>query len=429
MYCQFKNNPYICRRKAVSSVYAKNLKNNLICYTLKEEKHSSVSNVATSLRPSTRRAASDLAPIFRLVRSAIVCLLRKKTTFPLKTTLITFFLLCLSLFSCNKNNNTEDFRITPVTAMEQFLRLSPIEGAKFYKEQRSIYPFLDNLYGDSIVPALIYCNYYELKSICEWLKGTPYHNTVLQLYQDIKSEYEQSIYEEIEERIKKEQHVFKSCILPAIELEVDSMLERDIKKTMNKYAGGFLNYKKMNFLIGRGRNDFKRMFWEDFDLEKYRVHISKHIQTYLDTISKRQNYYCKEITGITYEERILMDTPELKIGLSKSTLKHIQNYTKNQSDKILTDIVKDWITPAVLAGVSGGVSTIYDIGTFAYDIKVTIDDIKNEKIDPDDMVKYVCNHDLSYQIDNYYLNLCLEKVNVLIIESNHKLYNKIITQL
>ena len=124
-----------------------------------------------------------------------------------------------------------------------------------------------------------------------------------------------------------------------------------------------------------------------------------------------------------------MDTPELKIGLSKSTLKHIQNYTKNQSDKILTDIVKDWITPAVLAGVSGGVSTIYDIGTFAYDIKVTIDDIKNEKIDPDDMVKYVCNHDLSYQIDNYYLNLCLEKVNVLIIESNHKLYNKIITQL
>ena len=69
---------------------------------------------------------------------------------------------------------------------------------------------------------------------------------------------------------------------------------------------------------------------------------------------------------------------------------------------------------------------MYDIGTFAYDIKVTIDDIKEEKIEPDDMVVYVCNHDLSYQIDNYYLNKCIERVNAAIVDSNKRLTNEII---
>ena len=207
------------------------------------------------------------------------------------------------------------------------------------------------------------------------------------------------------------------------------MLEKDLKDTMSKYAGGFLNYKKLNFLFGRDRNEFKQMFWDEFDIEKYQEHISMHIQAYLDTISKRQNNYCKEITGSSFEEKIVMDNPELKIGLSKSTLKHVQNYTKKQTDEIWTDIFKDWIAPVILAGASGGLSTIYDIGTFAYDIKVTLDDIKEEKIDPDDMVRYVCNHDLSYQFSNYYLNHCIEKVNSLINESNHKLFNRIITQL
>ncbi len=309
--------------------------------------------------------------------------------------------------------------------MEKLAKLSPSEGAKFFKEERKNYPFLDQLYGDSIFPALQYCDYYELKTVYVLLKDTPYYEDAFELCQNARDEYLQAISEEITHNIEYEKKIFKESIIPAIELEIDSILEKDIKETMSEYAGGLLNYKKLIFLFGRGRDDFKQMFWDKFDIDKYQKHISRHIQSYLDTISKRQDAYCIEVTGSTFGERMSMDYPELKIGLSKSTLKHIQEYTKNQSDEIWTDIVKDWVTPAILGYASGGLSTIYDIGTFAYDIKVSLDDIKDKTIDPDEMVGYVCCHDLSYQIDNYFLNICLERVNALLEDSNKKLTTKI----
>lgn len=346
--------------------------------------------------------------------------------FGIDTRKILFYFLFFMGFifvSCKKE--TKPVELTPELAMENFMQLSPEDGAKFYKDHRRTYAFLDKLYEDSVLPALEYCNYYELKTVYTLLKDTQFSDTIFQLFQNTKEDYFQFIHEELTQNIKIEKNVFKDCILPAIEMEIDSMLEKDVKETMSKYAGGILNHRKLNFLFGRGRNDFKEMFWEKFDLEKYQQHISKHINSYLDTISSIQNKYCMEIIGESFEERMSMDYPELRIGLSKSTLKHVQQYTKKQSDEITTEIIKDWIAPVAIAYVSGGLGTLYDIGTFAYDIKITIDDIKAEEIDPDDMVGYVCSHDLSYQIDNYYLNKCLEKVNILIEESNKKLIDKI----
>ena len=330
------------------------------------------------------------------------------------------------LFNISCKNSPEEPELTPSLAMKKFLELTPVDGAKFYKEKRGLHIFFDQLYGDSILPALQYCDYYEIKEVCSWLKNTPYYDDAFELYQIAKESYSKNISAEITQNIEYEQKVFKESILPAIELEIDSMLEKDVKRTMSEYAGGILNYKKLNFLFGRGRNDFKQMFWDKFDLEKYKEHISKHINAYLDTICNIQNKYCMEITGSPFDSKMSIDYPELKIGLSKSTLKHIQEYTSKQTDEIWVDIVKDWVAPTVLATASGGISTLYDIGTFAYDVKVTIDDIKEEKIDPDDMVVYVCNHDLSYQIDNYYLNKCIERVNAAIADSNKRLTNKII---
>ena len=342
--------------------------------------------------------------------------------------LVFFTIIVLStiIFNVSCKNTPKEPELTPSLAMKKFLELTPVDGAKFYKEERNVHLFFDQLYGDSILPALQYCDYYEIKGVCSWLKNTPYYDDAFELYQLAKESYLKIISAEITQNIEYEQKVFKENILPAIELEIDSMLEIDVKRTMSEYAGGILNYKKLNFLFGRGKNDFKQMFWDKFDLEKYKEHISKHINSYLDTICNIQNKYCMEITGTPFDAKMSIDYPELKIGLSKSTLKHIQEYTSKQTDEIWVDIVKDWVAPTVLATASGGISTLYDIGTFAYDIKVTIDDIKEEKIEPDDMVVYVCNHDLSYQIDNYFLNKCIERVNAAIADSNKRLTNEII---
>ena len=126
---------------------------------------------------------------------------------------------------------------------------------------------------------------------------------------------------------------------------------------------------------------------------------------------------------------MILENPMMKIGLTSSTLKHIQKYTLGQKDEILEEAVKDYVVPLALAGVSGGVSTLYDIGSTVYDIKVTIDDIKKQNVNPDDMVKYVCAHDLSFQIENYYMPQCKDIVMGLIDDSNEKLLNYIISNL
>lgn len=331
------------------------------------------------------------------------------------------FLCCVLIISCNSEKKEEDVKLTPAAAMENFIKSSPVEGAEFFKKSRTTYDFLDKLYEDSIIPSLQYCNYYELKDVCAWLKDTPFYDDVYELCQLTKEEYLQDISDEIIQNIEIEKKAFEESILPAIELEIDSLLEVDVEEIMDGYSGGFLNYQKLNFLFGRESDSFTKMFNEKFDPKKYRKTISKHIQSYLDTISRLQDKYCIVVTGKPFNNKMTIDYPELKVKLSKSTLKYVKEYTSKQTDEMWTDIAKDWVAPAVLATLSGGLSTIYDIGSLAYDIE----NIDTESIDPDDMVRYVCRSDLSKQVDNYYIKYSLKNVNSKIEESNDKLFVKI----
>lgn len=47
------------------------------------------------------------------------------------------------------------------------------------------------------------------------------------------------------------------------------------------------------------------------------------------------------------------------------------------------------------------------------------------KIDDDEMVKYICSHDLSYQIKNFYLGLWTSQVYKEVDRSNKELFNYI----
>ncbi len=342
---------------------------------------------------------------------------------------IVLFSLIVVFCSCNESSNRPTEQLTPKIALDSITKMSPENGAAFYKENRGRYNFLDQLYQDSIVPALKYCNYYELKQICHNLQNTPCHDLVLEFFQTAKEVYAESIRKEIKHNSELEKSIFKKTIIPSIEMGTDSLLNEDIEDVFNKYAGGFMNYRKLNFLFGRNKTDFKNMFWEKIDTAKYQTHIRAYIQAYLDTICSKQNAYCLQIINKNFNHKMTMTDPMMRIGLTKSTLQHIQKYTSGQTDEILMEAVKDYVVPLALAGATGGVSTLYDIGSTVYDVKVTIDDIKAQKIDPDDMVKYVCAHDLSYQIENFYIPQCEKRVNEMIDNANKELYEFIISNL
>lgn len=212
-------------------------------------------------------------------------------------------------------------------------------------------------------------------------------------------------------------------------MDVDSMLEEDIKKIINDYAGGLFNWRKLAFFFGRNRDDFKDMFWDKFDVDKYTKHIEKHVKAYFDITLQQQNKYCQNIIGKSFNESMKIEYPEFIVGLSPRTLKHIQTYTHGETKEMTEETIRDWVAPAVLGAMSGGLSVIYDIGTFAYDIKVSVDDIKAQKLDNDDRLAYVCRNDVAFQIRNYYLDKWTAMVNKAIDNNNKKLYNKICSEL
>lgn len=312
-----------------------------------------------------------------------------------------------------------DDGLTPLLAMDKFEELSPLEGATFYKENRVDYPFLDTLYTDSIVPALLQCNYYELKDVSGELEGLPLCSTLNDAVSEKRELFLETIAGEIQENNDRALLSFEKSVLPAIKMDVDSMLEKDVESVLNQYSGGLFNYKKLMFFFGRDNKEFKKMFWEKMDTAKYISHVEEHVTAYLDSIGKYQKSYSIDLVKREFDGIPTVETPNLVVGLSKSTMKHIQKYTKGEADDILVEGFRDYVAPLFL---TGGVSILYDIGTTAYDIAITIDDIKKNKPNSDEMAHYICAHDISYQIENFFLKEYTERVIRAVTESNNKLY-------
>lgn len=337
---------------------------------------------------------------------------------------------CIIVFiiSCGEEAK-QKIILTPSIAMDSLQKMSPSEGARFYVGNRKEYKFMDELYMDSVMPALEVCDYNDLKVVYKSLKGLPAGEIVKRMLIPSKEEYKKQLLAEISQNTNDEQEAFLNDILPAIEMGIDSLLEKDVAEIMNKYAGGFLNYRKLAFLFGRNRNNFKKMFWEKFDTLKYQNYIKDNIQAYFSVVKNVQNSYCNDIVSKSFDYDMKVKTPPFIIGLSQSTLKHVQKYTEGQKDEIIEEAFRDYVAPLAIGAASGGLSVLYDIGTTAYDVKVTIDEIKSNKIDKDDMVIYICEHDIAYQIKNYYMHKWTEQVFTQIEQSNKDLYNKILKEL
>lgn len=324
---------------------------------------------------------------------------------------------------------TSEAGLTSAEAMEKFKELSPKEGAEYYVENHGQYSFLDTLYRDSVMPAVLQCNYFDLDSVRGALKGTPFVAEIEPVYNSKKEELKQQVDKELEENTGKQIDLYQKYYLPYLQMSIDSMIDEDVDKIMSKYAGGFLNFRKLAFLFGRNRNDFKEMFWDKFDTTRYQNQIKGFIESYFSSIKEQQSAYCKDLTGKDFGYTMKVVTPPFTIGLSQSTLSYVKKYTKQQSDEMFNEAVKDYAVPMLLGVVSGGVANLYDVGSTAYDINKMVKEIKEAKIDDDEMVKYICSHDLSYQIKNYYIDKWTTQVNDEIKKSNNELRNYILKNL
>ena len=314
-------------------------------------------------------------------------------------------------------------------ALSKLQELSPIDGATFYVENRENNPVLDTLYSDCVIPALTECDYFSIRDLTRILNSTPVYESVASIKDEKAKDIQSEIELELDSICLAEHEMFDKHYMSSLEMGIDSLLEVDVEKIMDDYAGGIFNIKKLTFLLGRDCNDFKEKFWNKFDTTKYQNYIKDFVESYCALIDEKQNNYCNDLIGESFHSERNIVVPNFTIGLSQSTLAHVSNYTQKQKDEIYTEAIKDYAVPLALGAVSGGASSLYDLGNTAYDITTIVEEVKNAKIDDDEMVKYVCQHDLAYQIRNFYLVHWTKQIHEYIDKSNNALKQYIIENL
>lgn len=343
-------------------------------------------------------------------------------------------LFCLSfligLSSCSLSSSSKESNLTPEIAINQFAELSPTEGAQFFVNNRENFPFLDTLYVENIVPIVGQCSFDTIKAVKKWVEKTPADDALSPYYNETREDYLASLNQEIKENAISQKKAFVDYIVPAMQVEIDSLLEVDMSEVMSKYAGGFMNWRKLKYWFGTGSDDFEKIWNENIDNDKYTECVAKYINTYLDSLAEQRNNYYIDIVGkgeFESESRISQATMDLL--LAKKCVREVKKFTEKEKDEMTTSFLKDWVAPTILGAFTGGVATAvswaYDAGNLLYDVNVTLDDIKSQKLDSEEVIKYSCMENIGFQIRQAYLKYYTERVFKNIDENSDKLYKTI----
>lgn len=343
-------------------------------------------------------------------------------------------LFCLSfligLSSCSLSFSSKESNLTPEIAINQFAELSPTEGAQFFVNNRENFPFLDTLYVENIVPIVGQCSFDTIKAVKKWVEKTPADDALSPYYNETREDYLASLNQEIKENAISQKKAFVDYIVPAMQVEIDSLLEVDMSEVMSKYAGGFMNWRKLKYWFGTGSDDFEKIWNENIDNDKYTECVAKYINTYLDSLAEQRNNYYIDIVGkgeFESESRISQATMDLL--LAKKCVREVKKFTEKEKDEMTTSFLKDWVAPTILGAFTGGVATAvswaYDAGNLLYDVNVTLDDIKSQKLDSEEVIKYACMENIGFQIRQAYLKYYTERVFKNIDENSDKLYKTI----
>ena len=338
------------------------------------------------------------------------------------------FSILIGLSSCSLNSSSEEPYLTPEIAINQLAELSPTEGAQFFVNNREQYPFLDTLYVDNIVPIVGQCSFDTINAVKKCVEKTPADDALSPYYIETREDYLAGLNQEIKENAISQKKAFVDYIVPAMQVEIDSLLEVDMSEVMSKYSGGFMNWRKLKFWFGTGSDDFEKIWNENIDNDKYTECVAKYINTYLDSLAvQRNNYYNDIIENGDFESETRISQATMDLLLAKKCVREVKKFTEKEKDEMTTSFLKDWVAPTILGAFSGGVGTVvswaYDAGNFLYDVKVTLDDIKSQKLDSEEVIKYACMENIGFQIRQAYLKYYTERVFRNIDENSDKLYN------
>ncbi len=304
------------------------------------------------------------------------------------------------------------------TILDKFKKFNPIEGAKFYLKYRNYILNVDTVYTNYVLPVIINAPYPVLKEIFPILNKTEHKMLLENCLNEAKEDYIFEIKEEIDLCKNRAIEALDRIIIPSIELELDSIANKESDKITNKFIGGFLNIRKLALTFGRDEKKFKKIWDNETHGEKYDECIDKHIQKFLNEIFLYQRdvymtYTKKDRKKIVYE----FYSQPISINYPKDT-KLIQSYIESNKFGYLKSI-GEWL-PYI-----GDAIFIYD--TIAEEISQDNDGV--EKLEDKDAFRLFCKYLILGQIsDSYYENFRNKTIEIINLSYN-RLHTDIINQI
>lgn len=322
------------------------------------------------------------------------------------------FLSLNFMVSCGNSNKVE--KVTIQKAMDYFTNNSPQKGALYYCDNRSLYPFLDTLYADSIYPAIIDLDYYNLKEVYYILKQTPLQFRLKPFVEAARRPLFNNIKKEIHEHEELEKNIFQNETLPLIKLGLDSMIHSDISLIMDEYTGAF-GWKNIKHYFSNNEKEFQTLWNKYISVEKYQDYVMQAANNYLKIICNSKKQYIKAVTDRNLNQEYNINLSPIHFSMSDSTMRNVEKYTFREVYDMTIGLLKDWVAPAAIGSITGGVGTvIYEAAVLGYDVKVTYDEIKEEKLSSEDLLICYCEAEITRNIDKYimekYINEILNKI-------------------
>lgn len=285
--------------------------------------------------------------------------------------------------------------------LSYFGRFDAKDGAKKYKTYHKEYPVMDSVYQEWIIPVIINAPYETITEVSNILKDSKFASVLNESKLAARNASLSQIREEVNAQKDYAIEALDRVIIPSIQLELDSLSQKEADKVTEKFIGGFLNIRELALSFGRDENKFKKLWDEHIHSDKYDEVFDKHIKTLLNDVYASQQELYTQITGanrkkICYE---FMSDPILIEYPKDSSL--IQKYIKSNKFGYIKSLA-EWV-PYIGEAIT--ISDTYDMLT---------ENSEEEKLEDKDAFKIFCQQLIIGQIDDkYFENVRSEAIKVI----------------
>lgn len=302
---------------------------------------------------------------------------------------------------------------------------APVEAAQFYIFNKEKNPYLDSLYIYTFVPELVNHPMSVVKQVYQVVKKSRSAKYVECLYDELKDLYLVEVYDEIDSLKNEHIRIFQEDVLPMVDLAIDSLVNEDLVNVVEDFSGGVLNIKKIGFFFGRGNEKFKEKWEKHIEPEKYQKLLNDMVSDFMNNLISFEKDYYKSATNNDVNIFFQVPSATLKLNYTNNVGKAVEVYTANETKEMTWGLLKDWVAPAAISAFSGGIATLYEIGNFVNDMKVTYDDVKALKTTSEDILIFNCASEIEDQIINNFIQKVDIEMTKQIIGTYQFLYERI----